>query len=142
MNDSFSNREIEAPFNMAIATLKRLDLILIQIRQLHSQYTPDSNIKQKAHIDLVKQFYLNAIPLFDVEKEKEKEDGKKSMKELGKEILELNMERKSKISNGNQSVGEIYSYDKEIRLNEIMVDLQFRLKRFFMPGKKNVEGLM
>ena len=159
MGDSFSNREQEAPFNMAIATLKRLDLILIQIRQLHLIHDPDSISKQKAHIELVKQFYLNAVPLFDpateikAKKDKEKKDKEskekkgddkklKTMKELGEEILSFKMSRKSFIRNANQSVHEIYSYEKEIRLNEILCELQTKLKKFFMPGKRAAEGLM
>lgn len=139
------NHNSEAPFNMAIATLKRLDLILIQIRQMHSQYPQDSIIKQKAHIDLVKQFYLNATPLFDPaedDKNADEKKGLKTMKELGKEILSFTTIKKAFIRNRNQKVHEIYSHKKEIRLNEILEELQSKLKRFFMPGKKFREGLM
>jgi len=135
------NHNSEAPFNMAIATLKRLDLILIQIRQMHSQYPQDSIVKQKAHIDLVKQFYINATPLFD-SNEDDKDKSSKTMKELGKEIFAFTTIKKSFIKTGNQKVREIYSHKKEIRLNEILEELQSKLKRFFMPGKKYREGLM
>lgn len=133
----------EAPFNMAIATLKRLDLILIQIRQLHYQYPQESIAKQKAHIDLTKQFYLNATPLFDPkEDDKDKKKGSKTMEELGKEVLIFNTVKKGVIRNRNQKICEFYSFKKERRLNEILEELQFKLKRFFMPGKKFREGLM
>jgi len=140
MGENYFNRQEEAPFNMAIATLKRLDLILIQIRQLHCQYFPESIIKQKAHVDLVKQFYLNAVPLFNPDEDDKNKQT--TIEELGAEILSFKMENKSIIRNGNQRQLEIYSYDKEKRLNEIICELQTKLKRFFMPGKRRVEGLM
>lgn len=160
MGDDGFSREIEAPFNMAIATLQRLDLILQQITQLHTHYTHNSLQKQWAHIDLAKQFYMNSVPLLANIKANEKKlkpktkksDKKKEKKieaspsekieKLGKEILNFRMETKTGIRNNVQKVGEIYSYDKEVRLNEIICEIQIRLKNFFMPDKRETEGLI
>ncbi len=150
MGEYAAPREVEAPFNMAIATLKRLDMILQQIKQLYLQYPSNSIEKQKAYIDLVKQFYLNAVPLLENVKDNKKEDKRSEenkekkidIEALGKEIIKLKMDVKTYVRNGVQKTRELYSDEKEIRLNEILRELQITLKKFFMPGKRDVEGLI
>ena len=147
-----NERETEAPFNMAIATLQRLDAILQQIRDLDSQYPIDSASKQKSYISLVKQFYINSVPLFKESKNvygKKKKGGKKkdttkkiSLKVLQNEILSLKLDKKKVIRSGTQTYKYVYSEEKEKRINEILIDLQQRLSKFFMPGKRDTEGLI
>lgn len=138
-------REVEAPFNMAIATLKRIDIILQQIKQLYNQYPHGTLERQKAHIDLVKQLYLNSVPLLENVRDsidkKKKEDHAK-FDALEKEILGIQVTQKCIIKSGSQRRIERYSYDLEKRLHEITAELQKKLKRFFMPGKREAEGLM
>lgn len=150
MGDTYS-REQEAPFNMAIATLQRLDDNLKEIKLLYLRYPQDSIQKLKAHIDLVKSFYLNAIPLLEnvkdnkrgSSKKKEGEEGQEEkLKKLQKEILEFKVGIQTKVINGIQKSREVYDHKKEVRLNEILCELQTILKRFFMPGKKEAEGLI
>ncbi len=147
-----NERETEAPFNMAIATLQRLDLILQQIRNLDVQFPIDSVSKQKSYISLVKQFYINSVPLFKEDKKKygnkkkddKKEDTKKkeSLKKLQDEILSLKLDKKRCIRSGTQTYRYAYSEEKEKRINEILIEIQQRLSKFFMPGKRETEGLI
>ncbi len=138
-------RQEEAPFNMAIATLKRLDTILQQIRSLNSFSIINSVEKQDSHINLMQSFYINAVPLFEENKkkkrkEKEKEDN--SLKELETEILNFCLEKKTIVKSGNQQYIHIYSSDKEKRINQIMIELLKRLEKYFMPGRREAEGLI
>ena len=142
MDDS---REGEAPFNMAIATLKRLDIILQQIRILNSIYSSNSIEKQKSHIGLLQQFYINAVPLFKENKDKKNKKekvGDGSLKELETEILNFGLETKTIVKSGSQKFINVYSSSKERRLNEIMIDLLKRLDKYFMPGRREAEGLI
>jgi hypothetical protein len=124
------NRETEAPFNMAVATLMRIDIILKEIKNLSYRFSGNSAEKQKAYIELVKQFYINAVPLLGDEADKYK-----------KEILGLQLNKRRDIKSGNQKYIYCYSPKKEERLNEILVEIQQKLKKFFMPGRK-AEGLI
>lgn len=128
------DRAIEAPFNMAIATLKRLDTILQQIRNNDTLYPHDSPEKQKSFIGLVKQFYINSVPLFP------KED--KELKDLGDEILNLKIKKTTGIKGGGQTYVYIYTEELDKRLNQILIEIQLKLKRFFMPDKRDIEGLI
>ena len=139
----------EAPFNMAIATLQRLDTILQQIRNLNMMYPSRSVELQKAYIGLVQQFFINATPLFDNIKEgkddaknDKKDDKKDDLKNLETEILELSLSHKRGIKSGTQISGFVYDDNKQKRLNEILIILQRKLKKFFMPGKREQEGLI
>lgn len=118
--------EKDAPFNMAIATLRRLDVILQQIKNLNLRFSQDSPEKQKAHISLVRDFYIQATPLFS-------ETDLKDLKEIEKELLNFSIDKKSKIKSGSQKIGYVFDVEKEKRLNEILIDLQVKLKRYFMP---------
>jgi len=126
--------DIEAPFNMAIATLRRLDAILQQIRFNDVIYPRDSPEKQRAYIGLVKQFYINAVPLFP------KDD--KDFKKLGDEILNTKVLKTQGIRSGSQAIGYIYSEDLEKKLNLFLINIQIKLRKFFMPDKRDIEGLI
>ena len=119
--------EVDAPFNMAIATLRRLDAILIRIRILDDAYAFDSPEKQKSLIGLVKHFFINSTPLL-------KEEDVAAYKE---KILPIDLKTSSKIKSGVQSVIYIYDPELDIKLNGILIELQTKLKRFFMPKGKD-----
>lgn len=119
-------REIEAPFNMAIATLMRLDNILKQLTYLDTMYPRDSIEKQKIHLGLIKQLYINSASLLNETEIKNY-----------KEVLELSLKQKTGIKAGSQKHNYIYDPKLELRLNEIAIELQQKLKRFFMPPTKD-----
>lgn len=127
MGDDYVYREIDAPFNMALATLKRLDTILQQIRLLNYTF-PDPIQRQREHIYLIKQFYLNSIPLLkdtDIDNNEEKE------------ILNYTMKTSANVKSGTQRRKELYDAELEITLNNTLIKLQKKLKRFFMPTGKD-----
>ena len=129
MGDEY-NREVEAPFNMAIATLKRLDAILTQITHLNYMFPLDSVEKQKAYMNLVKQFYINATPLIG--------DGQdEDMEKVKEDILKFQIESKNNVRSGVQRRIYIFSGDKEKQLDELLIKIQIKLKRYFMPRGKD-----
>ncbi len=125
----------EAPFNMAIATLKRLDEILVEIKTASSMTVLDPVISQSIKINLVRQFFLNAIPLLE----------EKDIKRFRKTIFSLRETKRKKISNsayGESKVGEmvsVYDYRMDLYLDNILVEVQLALQknRFFMPSSNN-----
>jgi hypothetical protein len=123
----YANREGDAPFNMAVATLMRLDTILQQIRTIDFLFQSDSPDKQKAHIGLVKQFYINAIPLLaDAE-----------VTDYKDRVLKIELKSTSRVKAGNQSMRYYYDKDIEMELNTILIELQQKLKKYFMPKAKD-----
>jgi len=125
-----NDRESEAPFNMAIATLKRLDDILTKITTLSYIYPQDSPVKQKAYISLIKQFYINAAPLIGESEDEE-------IKKIKTALLEFQIERKTNIKSGVQRCNFQVSGKKEEELDQMLITLQIKLKKFFMPRGKD-----
>lgn len=121
------NYDSEAPFNMAVATLMRLDAILQQIRTLDYSYPFDSPEKQKAYLGLVKQFYINSIPLL------RNEDTDKY-----NYILRLQISRDKKIKSGSQTYSSAFDFNLDYKLNMILVELQQVLKKYFMPKGRDL----
>jgi hypothetical protein len=119
-------RDSEAPFNMAVATLMRLDAILQQIKNVCIIYPPHSVEKQRMHIELVKQFYMNSITLLEKTEDKDYE-----------KLLNFEMKVKSIIRNKVQIVTEIYSKEIEKELNRILIKLQIQTKKYYMPKGKD-----
>lgn len=126
MDDEFSRQDIEAPFNMALATLKRLDTILQQLRQI-SVFNMGKLERQRMTIDLLKQFFINAIPLLD---ETYVSDNKEN-------ILSLKTNSKSYTKSGNQKNGEFYDGELDKDINIYFIELQQKLKKYFMPKGKD-----
>lgn len=123
--------DYEAPFNMAVATLMRLDTILQQIRHLNYNSPFDSAEKQKAYLDLVKQFYINSIPLLPENK-------------IGRFSFLLNMQLKSKANVKNSNTKLLLRYDPSLntRLDDTLIQLQKLMKKYFMPSGTSREGLI
>lgn len=123
MND-YEERENDAKFNMAIATLRRIDNILQHLAHLPLRYVYDTPEKQKAHSDLVKSLYVLSSPLFG------QTGDEKKLLDLKDEVLSFGLESKSDVKKG---VKLSYSRVKEKRLLEITMEIQTALKKFFMP---------
>ena len=134
MDEQEENNEDEksAVFNMALDTLRRLGRILEEIKYL--QYKVGEygmNNLQLIKIGLVKQFFIQGSPLLPEEK----------VKEYKKEILSLTprLTQVHKNTPGRATehcgVQIIYNSDLEIRLDEILIELQLILQKekYFMP---------
>lgn len=126
MEGDTQNNNQDAAFNMAIATLERLDTILQQIRTIDSNMSLPIIFRQSTKIKLLKQFFINASPLLD----------EKVVKQYKEEILNLQIDSKIGIKSGAHKVSEFYSPEKEKRVDTILIELQVSLRKYFMPSKK------
>lgn len=117
-----------APFNMAIATLKRLDEILVQITIATCDPSLTLRERQPIKISLVKQFFLSCVPLLSTEVIKKY---KKRIQDLRPSIISI------KIDNIRSEPRIIFNYNLENELDDILIDLQTELQKegYFMPSK-------
>ena len=128
----------EVAFNMAIATLQRIDLVLRQITLIDTLHLMDTSAKQKAYIDLTQRLFVISSPLlFGLEKEKKKDEEKTNLEDLQDEILNLKIECKTVVISGNQKLEFVFSRKLEKRIHEILIDIQRRLKPYMMPSKSD-----
>lgn len=119
--DSFDMGSKDAPFNMAIATLKRIDDMLREYSKI-SALAPNDGNSQILKYKTLRQIYLAAVPLMSKEHQKEV---KKSMNEI---------EMKTTRLNGRTVV--IYSADFDVKLDDIVETILNSLQEFghyFMP---------
>ena len=128
-------QENHAVFNMALSTLERLSDILREIRVLSTQYFLPPEVKQNQYLQLVKQFFLNAVPLIPKEKVKEYQVKMETL-----EAREVNLIQRGATGTTNYQ-GKKAVYDKELEknLNNFLVDLQLELQelKYFMPSRKD-----
>lgn len=120
-------------FNMAVATLQRIDMILRQTTVLDLQYANDPIQKQIAYIDLIKRLFSMASPLlFGLDKKKEGEE-KTETETMQENILDLKIEKRTKIRSGNQTIQYIFSPELDKRMQELLVIIQKKLSPYMMP---------
>jgi len=123
-------------FNMAVATLMRIDKILQQLRDL--AFAPVSRGgKQEIKVNLVKSFYLVSSPLL-----------KEEIANKYEWILEVKPIQKTKriqdINGQLITTNEIttfFDYDLELKLDKVISDLQRELQKegnYLMAGKEDV----
>lgn len=107
--------------NIAMASQLRLHDILNRIVTLDANYPIDSPEKQKCYLSLVKQYLISAIPYLS------NSDGKKYQDE----ILSFGINKKVNVSKGVQKFS--YGFDRVLdkRLNEILMELQQKLRYVF-----------
>lgn len=118
-NKNFYNQK--HGINIALASQLRLHDILNRIVNLDASYPIDSPEKQKCYLSLVKQYLISAIPYLSPD------DGKKYMKE----VLDFNISKISNVKKGNQKYSFVFSPAMDRRLNEILMELQQRLRHLF-----------
>tara|TARA_R100001530_G_scaffold135690_1_gene113553 strand:+ start:426 stop:854 length:429 start_codon:yes stop_codon:yes gene_type:complete len=131
---ALSERETPAPFNMAIDTLQRLGEILREIKQVSTLVLEDAVKSQTMKLDLVKQFFLNAIPLLHedvIEKYKDK------IIDLKPAVQKIPFDaRRGERPKGTMIV---HSPMLDNLLNNYLLELQSELQknRYFMPSSKD-----
>jgi len=126
-----------AVFNMALDTLKRIGKILEEIKQLSYKTEYTMEVRQAVKISLVKHFFIQASPLLANE----------TTKEYKTEILKLTPKITKIFTNKGFGIDPLkdtlitYDVDLEIRLDEILIELQTQLQKqnYFMP-KAEDEG--
>jgi len=127
--------ETHAVFNMALSTLERLSDILREIRMLSTQFFLASEVRQEQKLELVKQFFLNSVPMLKVEQVK---PFQKRMNDF--RMLRINLiQRKTGTTSSQKGNTTVFSQGLELKLNDFLVDLQLSLQeqRYFMPSKKD-----
>jgi hypothetical protein len=122
-----------APFNIYMDTLKRLGEILRELRDTSSAIEITQDIKQQRKIALVKQFFLNAVPLLKDEIVFVYRDRVLGLKESTSRVANVGYGGETKIM-GNTL---IYDPKLEIELDQILLELQSVLQKekYFMPPK-------
>jgi len=130
-NEGLDEEQESAKFNMALDTLKRLGKTLEEIKQLAYKIEYSIETRQAVKLGLIKQFFIQSSPLLpkdQVEKYKE-------------EILSLkpamvNVLKMGSMNNTLYSRTQIiYNEKLEIRIDEILIELQMILQKekYFMP---------
>lgn len=122
--------EEKAPFNSALDLLERLSNILTHITKVKQNLMIDRNQRQGLVLDLVKDYYIQAIPLLS-----------SAARESLKNILELK-QTEATVTRNDRPTGEkrmIYSDAVETQINKAMIEIQMDLQdvgKYFMPPRK------
>jgi len=124
-----------APFNMAVATLMRLDSILTDIKNVAMQgLSKESKINlpeaQRIKLNLIRQFFIQAIPLL-------KEEDIETLKTKLKGMVPKGLDNK----NRREKIGNSYSSFAEEKMNDFIMEVQLKLQssgNYFMPPKGDV----
>lgn len=107
--------------NIALASQMRLHDLLNRISFLDATYPIDSPQKQKLYLNLVKQYFISAVPYLSP----------KDSDKYKKEILSFVVSKKSGVKGGKQTLNYEFDTALDIRLNEILIELQQRLRHIF-----------
>jgi len=127
----FDKKQESAPFNMAIATLQRLSLILEKITDATSNPSFNSETKQYAKLGLVRSFFFNAVPLLKTE----------FVDKYREEIINMKMKRVEVFNQSSKPIAQRVVFDEELdrRLDQILIETQLKLQEegYFMPPKND-----
>jgi len=123
----------EAPFNMAVASLMRLDAILTDIKNISlTQSTNNLSRSSGQHLKLklVKDFFLQSVPLIKPE----------NLEEIKNKVFALKPSYRD-LKKDNPSLGKIPAFSEtlETSLDEMLIEIQVILQSngVFMPSKKD-----
>jgi len=124
------SRDGDAPFNMAVATLMRLDKILQHFTTIELNFPSDSAEKQKIKLNLTKQFLLNSTTLLSMNE----------VKKFRERINNIFIQKKFVVKGGIQK--HIYVYDEKLEkeLDEILEEIQDCSRKYYMPKGKDLSS--
>ena len=105
--------------NITFASQMRMHDILNRIVDIDSRYPIDSPEKQKCYLNLVKQYFISAVPYISEADANKYKD----------EILSFSVKQKSNVRKGSQKYNYIFDSALDKRLNQILVELQIKLRR-------------
>ena len=119
----------EAAFNAAIATLMRLDSILIDIKNNSIAENRPKGMKQHFKYRLVKAFYVQSVPLIKDQEDKDL---------IKKKLLAITLMYSQHIGWDKYTVSK-YVDDIENELDDILILIQEALQKagHFMPEKRD-----
>ena len=107
--------------NITLASQMELSNLLSRMALLDCTYPIDSPEKQKSYLSLVTHYLIRATPYLSPE------DSEK----FKIEILGFGINKNVRVRHGTQNIG--YEFDPKLnrRLNEILIELQQKLRRVF-----------
>ena len=118
-NKNFYNQEYK--INITLASQMELSNILSKIALLDATNPIDSPEKQKCKLSLIIHYLIRATPyLSETDSEKYK-----------KELLPFGVNRKVEVKHGTQTLNYKFNRKLDFRLNEILIELQQKLRRVF-----------
>lgn len=120
-SDNENHGSRKESFNMAVATLLRLDGILKRMEMTSEMY--NGLAEQKRQLKLVRHFFSNASPLLAQKDEKE-------AKKFKNKIYALKLS--SKVFKGKRY--EVYNPRLDQDIMDLVTDIQITLKGHFMPA--------
>ena len=126
-NNKFYKQKHE--INIALASQLRLSSLLDRIAILDANYPFDSPEKQKCYLNLVKQYFISAVPYLSLTDTKKFKD----------EIFKFNISRRSDVTKGVQRFNYQFDPQLDLKLNEILVRLQIKLRKIFTKVKDEEE---
>lgn len=126
----------KAPFNSALDLLERLSDILRHITKVKQNLLIDQNEKQGLVLELVKDYYIQSIPLLS-------KDGRTDYKK----ILKLTQKEATLTKNNRRTTRKIkiYSSEVESEINEALINIQMNLQDvggYFMPQRRKLGGVV
>jgi hypothetical protein len=107
--------------NIALASQLRLHDILNRIVTLDANHPIDSPEKQKIYLNLVKQYLISAVPYLSTT----------DATDYKKEVLGFNIKKIANVKRGNQKYNFQFDPVLDKRLNEILIELQQKLRHLF-----------
>lgn len=138
---NIKSEEAAAPFNSAVATLMRLDRILIEIKDLVMNKELTNSGKHYKKYRLIKELFVQSYPLIEP-------DRRNKIKEMINNFKFKTQTLKKRewsdiIGDYHQPVVRLFSEEKEDELNEIIMELEDALqeKGHFMPSAQDKRGL-
>lgn len=117
--DNFYNRKNE--YNITIQSQLRIQELLNLLVKLELSSPFDSPEKQKLHLVMVRQIVTSAIPHISPA----------DYKKYKSEILNMQLPKKSSMKKGKQCFEYKFSPIVEKRLNEIVMELQDKLRNLY-----------
>jgi hypothetical protein len=127
--------EEKAPFNSALDLLERLSDILKYMTRVRQNVYLSKSKKQEYILDLLKDYYKQAIPLLSA-------DGRenfRSVLKLKQEIKIVAQPDRSKIKRA------IYSEELEDEMDDYLIKIQIDLQdigKYFMPPRRKLSSVV
>ncbi|MGD2072162.1 MAG: hypothetical protein PVG65_01565 [Candidatus Thorarchaeota archaeon] len=134
--------ESAAVFNMALATLQRLDIMLREIKLISIGNSMDAygfqmspGVAQHTKYKLVKQLFVQSIPLFNPKKKEEQKKEVQKMIDMINLLYIKNVDRLGRLTSVVEGFNEII----EKQLDEIIIRIEEILQeeQYFMPPKSS-----
>lgn len=122
--------EVSAPFNMALASLERINDLLIQLTIFSTNQKGDNNYFLYQKFKIIKQLYLTAVPLIN---------DKVKKTALKKELDGLFNSFFHKVNLKGRRILACRDGDMDYKLDDLQEHIQevLQTEKYFMPSKND-----